>query len=94
MTEFETATLAYQQAMLAYQQTMLAYQQTSLDYQYVGMWAAIAGPVVALVVGAGQCGLLWYGIRQMTQINTDRAKREAVILESLEAQNEGAFGEP
>ena len=54
MTEFEAATVAYQNASLAY-------QSASLAYQHAGVWIA-AG---TLIVGLAQCALIWYGIRMM-----------------------------
>ena len=54
MTEFEIATIAYQNATLAY-------QNDSLWIREVGLWIA-AG---TLVVGLAQCALIWAGIRMM-----------------------------
>ena len=38
--------------------------------------ATVASPIVAAVVGLGQCGLIWYGIRQMGKATDQRDKRE------------------
>ena len=62
MTEFEAATLAIQQA--------------SLELQRGQLWAAIAIPVVSGLVGLGQCGLIWLGLRRMGQTSDAREKRE------------------
>lgn len=69
MTEFEAATVAYQQAVLAY-------QNAALSLQHWQLWAAIAIPLVALVVGAGQIAAVIYGINRMVRVNEDRAVRE------------------
>lgn len=69
MTEFEAATVAYQQAVLAY-------QNAALSLQHWQLWAAIAIPLVALVVGAGQTAAVIYGINRMVRVNEDRAVRE------------------
>lgn len=36
------------------------------------------GPAVAALVGAGQCALIWYGIRAMVRANELRADAERV----------------
>lgn len=78
MTEFEAATVAYQQAALALQQS-----------QY---WAAIAIPVVAGLVGAGQILVVLKGIRVMQRTSDQREKREdarhAEVMEALRQQGE------
>ena len=68
MTEFETATLAYQAATLANQATALAYQATALTYQYAGLW--ISGGV-----GAAQCLLIGFGLWVMHR-SADRRDRQ------------------
>jgi len=65
MTEFEAATIAYQQATIAYQQASLAYQESSLTAAYVQAGAAA-------VVGLLQAGIVAWGIRAMV---TESAKR-------------------
>ena len=51
MTEFETATIAYQAASLA--------------HQNAGVWVAIGQLAATLIVGGAQCALIWHGIRMM-----------------------------
>lgn len=78
MTEFEAATVAYQQAALALQQS-----------QY---WVAIAIPVTAGLVGAGQILVVLKGIRVMQRTSDQREKREdarhAEAMEALRQQGE------
>ena len=72
MTEFEAATVAYQNAMLAHQTAALALQQGQL-------WAAVAIPLV----GVGQILVVLKGIGVMDRVNRDRARsgrRQAVRL--------------
>ena len=55
---------------------MTEFEAATLALQQAQLWAAVAIPVVAGLVGAGQCGLIWYGIRQMGAAGTAREKRE------------------
>ena len=83
MTEFEAATVAYQQATLSYQQGALALQQSQF-------WAAVAIPLAAFVVGAGQVIVVAIGIRVMRRTADQREKREdhrhAEAMEALRQQ--------
>ena len=45
------------------------------------LWTAVASPIVALLVGGGQCLLIWLGIRAMRDSNKSREP----LLESLQA---------
>ena len=58
--------------------------------------AAIASPVVVLLVGTGQCGLIWWGLRQMRDAAKDRSKMTydqgkllAEIGDGIQSQSEG-----
>ena len=51
MTDYETATIAYQAASLA--------------HQNAGVWVAIGQLAATLIVGGAQCALIWHGIRMM-----------------------------
>ena len=59
MTEFEIATLAYQQASLALRESAL--------------WVAVAQVAASLAIGIGQIAVVWYGIRAMQRAGTQRA---------------------
>ena len=77
MTEFEAATVAYQQAALALQHSQL--------------WAALAVPLVALIVGAGQIIVVSVGIRVMRRTSDQGEKREDVRhTEAMEALRQQA----
>ena len=69
MTEFEAATVAYQQATLSYQRGVLSYQHGALALQQQQLWAAVAIPLVAFVVGVGQILVVLKGIRVMDRGN-------------------------
>ena len=76
MTEFEIATLAFQEATLAFQESALAIQQSTLAIQEstlairrIGLW--IAGAHVA--VGLGQIAVDAWGIRAMQRAAERRA---------------------
>ena len=36
--------------------------------------AMLIGPMVALLVGMGQIGMIWWGLRQMKEASRDRSK--------------------
>ena len=82
MTEFEAATVAYQQAALALQQSQY----------WAAIGAAIAIPLVAGLVGAGQILVVLKGIRVMQRTSDQREKREdarhAEVMEALRQQGE------
>ena len=81
MTEFEAATVAYQQATLSYQQGALSLQQQQL-------WAAVAIPLVAFVVGVGQILVVLKGIRVMDRVNQDRVRQVTGQMEAQRAEAE------
>ena len=62
MSEYEAATLAFQTASLVFQET--------------GLWIAAAHIVTALVIGAGQIAIVWYGIRAMQRASDRRAAEQ------------------
>lgn len=50
--------------------------------------AEYVGPAVAALVGAGQCALIWYGIRVMARAGEQRATREdARHAETIHAED-------
>ena len=76
MTEFEIATLAYQQASLALRESAL--------------WVAVAQVAASLAIGIGQIAVVWYGIRAMQRAGTQRAyeqdQRHAEAMARLDQQ--------
>ena len=74
MTEFEAATVVYQQAALALQQQQF--------------WAAVAIPLVAGLVGLGQIFVVLRGIRVMDSANQDRARQIEAQIETQRRQAE------
>ena len=79
MTEFEAATVAYQQAALALQQQQF--------------WAAVAIPLVAGLVGLGQIFVVLRGIRVMDSANQERARQVEVQIEAQRRQAEAQRAE-
>jgi len=61
MSEFETATIAFQKATVAFQNASL--------------WATYAQAGVAGLVGLVQCLLIAYGLRLMQRSNADRQRQ-------------------
>ena len=74
MTEFEAATVAYQQAALALQQLQF--------------WAAVAIPLVTGLVGLGQIFVVLRGIRVMDRSNRDRSRQIEAQIEAQRRQAE------
>ena len=86
MTEFEIATLAFQEATLAFQKSTLAIQESTLAIQKsslaiqestlavrkTGLWIAAAHVAIGLI----QAGIVWYGIRAMQRAGDRRAKEQ------------------
>ena len=74
MSEFEIATLAYQQATLALRESAL--------------WVAVAQVAATLTIGIGQIAVVWYGIRVMQRAGAQRAReqdqRHAESMRALE----------
>ena len=74
MSEFEIATLAYQQSTLALRESAL--------------WVAVAQVAATLMIGIGQIAVVWYGIRVMQRAGAQRAReqdqRHAESMRALE----------
>ena len=62
MSEFEIATLAYQQASLGLRESAL--------------WVAVAQIAASLAIGIAQVAVVWYGIRAMQRAGTQRAREQ------------------
>ena len=86
MTEFETATLAFQQATLAFQESGLAFQEA-------GLWIATAHVAATHVIGAGQIGIVWYGIRAMNRASEQRSNDARAEARCLAAADERRHAE-
>ncbi len=63
MTEYEIATLAFQDATLA--------------SRTLGHWIAIAQIAATFVIGLGQIGIVWVGIRAMNRASAARDRATA-----------------
>ena len=67
MTEFEIASLGFQEA-----NPRLA--GAGLHYAELNAWSTFAYAAVSLIVGIAQCALIWWGIRQMRRASDERRK--------------------
>ncbi len=67
MTEYEIATIAFQEATIAFQDATLASRA-------IGHWIAIGQIAATLAIGLGQIGIVWYGIRAMNRASAERAR--------------------
>ncbi len=67
MTEYEIATIAFQNATIAFQDATLASRT-------LGHWIAIAQIAATFIIGLGQIGIVWYGIRAMNRASAERAR--------------------
>ncbi len=72
MTEFEAATIAFQQA--------------SLEISRATLWVGFSQAGVALLVGAVQCGLIYAGLRYMRRAADHRDQQHEETMRVLEAQ--------
>lgn len=68
---------------------MTEYEIATLGMRKTGLWIAAAHVAVALIVGGGQIGIVWYGIRAMQRMGSERAReqdnRHAEAMRALEA---------
>ena len=62
--------------MSEYEAATLAFRTASLSAQHAGLWIAAAHIVTALVIGAGQIAIVWYGIRAMQRAGDRRAAEQ------------------
>lgn len=91
MTEFEAATIAYQNATLAYQDATVAYQNATLAYQdamlafhYTSLWVTGGiGAVQCLLIGFGLWFMAWsthHWNRQHADAMATEAKRHEEFM--------------
>ena len=62
MTEFQMATLEISRA--------------GLEISRIGLWIAAIHAFISLIVGVGQCALIWYGLKLM-QRGTERREEQS-----------------
>ena len=79
MTEFEAATIAFQQARLEI-------GRAGLEISRATLWVGLAQAGVALLVGAVQCGLIYIGLRYMRRAADHRDQQHQETMRALEAQ--------
>ena len=80
MTEYEVATLAFQQSTLAFQEATLAVRR-------IGLWIAAAHVAVGLL----QAAIVWYGIRTMQRATERRADEASRLAAADERRHDEAM---
>lgn len=60
---------------------MTGYETTSLTLETVGL-------VLSALIGAGQIGVVWYGIRQMVWANENRASTQSAMMNQQEKNSQ------
>ncbi len=81
MSEFEAATIAYQNASLAI-------SQESLQLSYWQALGTFAQAGVALVIGGLQCGLIYVGLRRMGEASAERKAQHTETMTAMQTQHE------
>jgi hypothetical protein len=84
MTEFETATLAFQQGTLAFQQGTLAFQQGTLAVQEAALAVQKTQAWITLGIGLGQILLIAWGLSQMRHASIHRDNQHHEAMRALE----------
>lgn len=84
MTEFEAATIAYQNASLAIQQGSLAIQQGSLS---LATWQTVLSAATLAI----SSGLVLYGFRLM-RLGTEARNRQLDAMEAAQREQAEALG--
>lgn len=64
---------------------MTEFEIASLGYAELNAWSTFAYATVSLLVGAAQCFLIWWGIRQMRNASKARDKVIDAQLRTLDA---------
>ena len=72
---------------------MTEFESATLALQQQQLWAAIAIPLVAALVGLGQILVVLHGIRVMDRFNQDRARQAEAQRRQVEAQMEAQRGQ-
>ena len=67
---------------------MTEFEAATLALQQQQLWAAIAIPLVAALVGLGQILVVLHGIRVMDRFNQDRARQVEAQIEAQRGQAE------
>ena len=55
---------------------MTEFEIATLEISRTGLWISAVHAFISLIVGFGQCALIWYGLRLM-QRGTERRKNKA-----------------
>ena len=58
---------------------MTEFQMATLELSRIGLWISAIHAFISLMVGVGQCALIWYGLRLM-QRGTERREEQSKRL--------------
>ena len=58
---------------------MTEFEIATLEISRIGLWIAAIHAFISLIVGAGQCALIFYGLRLM-QRGTERREEQSIRL--------------
>ena len=59
-----------------------------MDYEIITVWTQVAQVFATLVVGGAQCGLIWWGLKQMGQASDQRTRQLDQQDEALHQQGQ------
>ena len=59
-----------------------------MDYEIITVWTQVAQVFAMLVVGGAQCGLIWWGLKQMGQASDQRNRQLDQQDEALRQQGQ------
>ena len=59
-----------------------------MDYEIITVWTRVAQVFATLVVGGAQCGLIWWGLKQMGQASDQRDRQLDQQDEALRQQGQ------
>ena len=59
-----------------------------MDYEIITVWTQVARVFATLVVGGAQCGLIWWGLKQMGQASDQRNRQLDQQDEALRQQGQ------
>ncbi len=67
---------------------MTEFETTTIAFQNASLWATYVQAEVALLVGLGQCLLIFYGLKRMQWGNTNRAAQNQMLFDKMDKQHE------
>ena len=59
-----------------------------MEYEVITVWTQVAQVFATLVVGGAQCGLIWWGLKQMSKASDQRNRQLDQQDEALRQQGQ------